>query len=158
MAISKLGGTTSDNWELISSVTPTAATASVNFTGLSPYRKLLIRWVGVVLNTSQVVGVRINNDSTGTNYTFMNSAGGYDDNEGAFYMAGTADTQQAGYGIFNNCDTTSIKELVNGGGSAGVNRSQVQGFYLASAIVTQINLITTSTFTAVGTVQLYGVK
>ena len=43
MAISKIGGGASDNWELISSVTPTAGSAAVNFTGLSPYKKFLVK-------------------------------------------------------------------------------------------------------------------
>ena len=63
MAISKIGGTGSDNWELISSVTPTAATAAVNFTGLSSYKKLMVVADGVTLSVTDELDIRINNDS-----------------------------------------------------------------------------------------------
>lgn len=161
MAISKLGGTTSDNWELISSVTPTNGAAAVNFTGLSLYKKLLLRWTGIVFAGNDNVIVRLNNDSSTSNYSyqyFSSTSYTFDDNDAGFIMS-TATTNHIGYCIFVNCDTTSIKMLTNGAGQAGAGtRSDFQGFYLGNAAVTQVNLVTGSTFTAVGTVALYGVK
>jgi hypothetical protein len=130
MAISRIGGTGSDNWELISSVTPTAATAAVNFTGLSPYRKLLVRFTGIVLNANDNVFIRLNNDSSSANYTYMLGASlVYDDNDGAFVLS-PGGTNHKGYAIFNNCDTASIKELVIGGGEGSSTRSQMQGRWI----------------------------
>lgn len=160
MAISKLGGTTSDNWELISSVTPTNGAAAVNFTGLSLYKKLMIRWTGIVLAGSDSAIVRLNNDSNTANYTYQYRTTTYvlDDNDGGFIMT-TSETNQLGYVFFADCDTNSIKTLTSGAGGPGSGtRTQFEGFYLASAPVTQVNLVTGSTFTAAGTVALYGVK
>lgn len=156
MSISKLGGTSSDNWELISSVTPTAASAAVNFTGLSPYKKLFVRWNGIVLNAMDGVYLRINNDS-GSKYNYQTGAGAYPLTTDSFKFFNSIDTSHRAYAILNNCDTASIKQLLEGAGGNSV-LYQVQGYYMASAVVTQINVITGSTFTAVGTVELYGVK
>lgn len=161
MSISKLGGTNSDNWELISSVTPTAATAAVNFTGLGVYRKFLVRWTGIVLNASESVYVRLNNDSSSANYAQQYqtpTATVYADTNAAFYFQSSS-ANHKGYAIFESCDTASIKTLTNGaGGSSSLVYAQAEGFYLGSAVISQINVVTGSTFTAVGTVALYGVK
>lgn len=165
MAISKLGGVASDNWELISSVVPTAATAAVNFTGISSYRKLMIRWTGIILNSANEVDVRLNNDS-GNNYNYYLTR-----NDGLVVGAAVANkivfgpgtfTSNEGYVIFSSCDNTGFKFIEDGmgmtGGTTGTTWGYYQGYYLASAVITQVNLITDSTFTAVGTVALYGVK
>ena len=53
----------SDNFELISSVTPTAGTTSVNFTSFAVYKKLLLVYQDIALSTNGVIRTRINNDS-----------------------------------------------------------------------------------------------
>lgn len=168
MAISKLGGGTSDNWELISSVTPTAASAAVNFTGLSPYKKLLLVWNGLVLNASSTLSIRLNNDSSAAYSYFWtddkdavgNQA--YDINFNFFdtsiFIAG-AGTSQKGILEFGNCDMTGLKTIVNGGNAqSGGESIGYWGYYFGTSVISQVNLITASTFTAVGIVSLYGVK
>jgi hypothetical protein len=170
MAISKIGGTASDNWVLISSVTPTAASAAVNFTGLTPYAKLLLIWDDTVLAATGSVSVRLNNDS-GSNYVYTNveySSAAADKYTNNFSIFGTeitfsiSGTNPQGMVEIHNCDTTGLKNIVNGANSGVVsgtrNLNQFYGYYKGSAIVTQINLITSSTFNASGTVYLYGVK
>jgi len=170
MAISKIGGTASDNWELISSVTPTAASAAVNFTGLTSYRKLLLMWDGLVLAATGSVSVRLNNDS-GSNYAYTNAeynSGGVDKYSNNFSIFATeigfsiSGTNPEGMVEIHNCDTTGLKNIVNGANGGVVsgtrNLNRFFGYYKASAIVTQVNLITSSTFNASGTVYLYGVK
>jgi hypothetical protein len=166
MAISKIGGSDSDNWELISSVTPTVSTAAVNFTGLSPYRKLLIMCDDI---TAGELSVRLNNDS-GSNYTFTyaksSSLGTPYFNRRVIFGTGfefnTSGTNGEGVLEFANCDTTGLKTITNGYGSGSSSGSDIfnnySGYYKASAVITEVNLVTTSTFTAVGTVALYGVK
>lgn len=157
MAISKIGGGTSDNWELISSVTPTALSASVNFTGLTPYRKLLVLWDG----TSSVAGVRLNNDS-GSNYAYQNLQ--YNTSSGVFSIGyqvfGTEINTDGsdGYVEFGNCDMTGLKTIVAGLGGSTTNRDQYQGYYKGTSIISQVNVIAGTTFTATGIVYLYGVK
>lgn len=164
MAISKLGGTGSDNWELISSVTPTAASAAVNFTGLGVYRKLMLVVDGAQLATSQTFNLRLNNDSN-NNYLAIGGAS----SSGTFnsytdrFTSSWQITQTLGIAmdsvvIIQNCDTTNIKTINGGGGSGSASRYADLGIYRATAIVTQVNLVTTSTFNATGTVALYGVK
>jgi hypothetical protein len=160
MAISKIGGTGSDNWELISSVTPTAASATVNFTGLTPYKKLMVVWKGIVLSASNEVDVRINNDSTSGAYMYYHfgSAGGTAllvDSK--IVMSSGAFANQDGFLVIDSCDNAGVKRIIDGGGAAN-SRANFAGIYFASAVVTQINVLTDSTFTAAGTVALYGVK
>jgi hypothetical protein len=160
MAISKIGGTGSDNWELISSVTPTAASATVNFTGLVPYRKLMVVWRGIVLATANEVDIRINNDSSSNVYMYYNttSTGGNNLNFGDKIITSAGTTiDQNGFLIIDSCDNTGIKRIVDGAGTLN-SRTNFSGIYFATAVVTQINVLTDSTFTAVGTVALYGVK
>lgn len=166
MAISKIGGSTSDNWELISSVTPTAATAAVNFTGLSLYKKLLVICDDI---TAGALSVRLNNDS-GSNYAYTavnyTSTGPTYSNTvvifGTEIALNTSGTNGEGVIEFANCDTTGLKTISNGFASGAASgtapRNQYSGYYKASAVVTQVNVVTTGTFSAVGTVALYGVK
>jgi hypothetical protein len=60
----------SDDFELISSVTPTAASTSVNFTSLDPFKKLLVICKDVELATTGIIRIRLNNDSNGDNYLY----------------------------------------------------------------------------------------
>lgn len=165
MAISKIGGTGSDNWELISSVTPTAATAAVNFTGLSPYKKLMVVANAVTLSTSNEIDLRINNDS-GNNYFYkiwtsaeVVKQRGFT-SKVEFSFAATTTTAMI---IIENCDNSGVKTISSGFGGTGSTTDQdsqfiENGIYLASAIVTQINVLTDVTFAGAGTVALYGVK
>ena len=162
MAISRIGGTGSDNWELISSVTPTAASAAVNFTGLSPYKKLLLRCTG--LSSSGAANIRLNNDS-GNYYDWQYLENAY--NAPEKYATGailTAQTSFAlniitkGFAIFSSCDNSGLKIMEQAASDKTQLAYQANGFYAASAIITEVNLVTGGTFNASGTVALYGVK
>lgn len=162
MAISKIGGTGSDYWELISSVTPTSGAAAVNFTGLSPYKKLMVVSNGVNLNGSATLAVRLNNDS-GNNYTFRSWESTATIKTSSFTSSitftGSTTAQTACVVAINNCDNAGLKVFDYGWGSyASINFFLDKGIYLASAIVTQVNVITSSTFNGTGTMALYGVK
>jgi hypothetical protein len=161
MAISKIGGTGSDNWELISSVTPTAASTAVNFTGLSPYKKLMVMWQGIVLAAATDVTVRLNNDfsQNHTNYRNTNSGSVGSSSFTTQWPFGDGGTvNQNGYAIVNNCDNAGVKILEDGYAVSSNTYGYYRGFYRGSAIINQVSFVTTSTFTAVGTVALYGVK
>jgi hypothetical protein len=163
MAISRIGGTGSDNWELISSVTPTAASAAVNFTGLSPYKKLLLRCTGLSL-VGGTASIRLNNDS-GNDYDWQYLENAY--NTADKYATGailTAQTSFAlniitkGFAIFSSCDNLGLKIMEQAASDKTQLAYQANGFYAASAIITEVNLVTGGTFDASGTVALYGVK
>jgi len=165
MAISKIGGTGSDNWELISSVTPTAASAAVNFTGLSPYKKLAIRVSGVVFGSSGILGIRLNNDS-GSNYdisyTLENATPRLAlevETHTYWYFSKQGSTNHLrGFVEIQNCDNSGIKILSSGYKEDDLMSTNYYGVYLASAVISQVNVISSTTFTAAGTVALYGVK
>jgi hypothetical protein len=156
MGISKIGGGGSDNWELISSVTPTASTTAVNFTGLSTYRKLLLLWSGI---SNYDTYVRLNNDS-GSNYAYTSLQ--YRIAYSEFFVVtnsvfGTSIglTGIAGYIEFGNCDMSGLKSITNGQGSY---TTQYQGYYKGTSLISQVNFLSSTAFTATGTVYLYGVK
>jgi hypothetical protein len=159
MAISKIGGTGSDNWELISSVTPTGGAAAVNFTGLSPYKKLMLVWDDVVLTTAQNFLIRVNNDSGFKYFTQWTTTSSIGLDQGSrWFIGGTGGENHTGYIIFSSADNAGVKLLDYGAEIGGANFAYFQGYYLASAVVSQVNFYSSSTFTAVGTVALYGVK
>lgn len=164
MAISKLGGTGSDNWELISSVTPTVSTAAVNFTGLSPYKKLMVVCRDINFAASSTLYLRLNNDS-GNNYSWTAWESTPDlqirGNEPYIKFSPNNSPMSIGIIAMNNCDNNGVKTLEFGFGGNGLTEiwQLENAIYLASAVVTQVNVITaSSTFLATGTVALYGVK
>jgi|688.fasta_scaffold176583_4 hypothetical protein len=162
MAISKIGGTGSDNWELISSVTPTAAAAAVNFTGLSPYKKLMVVADGVTLSVTEELDIRINNDSA-NKYLYSFWSGAEQVTQAGFTSKlsfTNSTTTISAMVVIENCDNAGVKFINKGfGGATGTTTQFLEsGIYLASAIVTQINVIVDNTFAGAGTMSLYGVK
>ena len=104
MAISKLGGTGSDNWELISSVTPTALAAAVNFTGLGVYRKLMIVFYDLVLSSAGTLSIRLNNDSTSK---YMSASSYATSGIATSFSVSASYANHSGYASLIDCDTTS---------------------------------------------------
>ena len=174
MGASQVPATTgSDNFVLISSVTPTASVNTISFTSISGYKKLalLVKDPGLSANAS--VSVTFNSD-TGSNYPV--SFVSYNDSTGALYdatstittgiqiFAGAASGIAKAHLIIENTDTTGMKTFsglsgYNNPGVAVANPT-ISGAYYATAAITTVTLtITTSSvnFTAAGTVALYGV-
>ena len=164
------GGTTSDNYALISSVTPTNGSSTLSFTGISGYRKLMLKTYQPGLSGGATITLTFNSD-TGTNYAYQ--AAGMVASSGAVaatYRAGAA----TGFAfpsvisgnleqnlIINDTNTTGVKTLsgfIYGGTFGGQTYPEFNGMYFASAAITTVTLtVTTQTFTAAGTVALYGV-
>lgn len=165
MAISQFPSPSdSDNYVLISSVTPTAASSSVDFTSLSTYKKFLITMRDVTLATTGVVRIRINNDS-GSNYlnnyfNWVSSSTTIETNfsSGFFVTTTNSTTQQTRYLKIENADQEGIK-LASGAARVGSSYT-ITGdtLYLATGVITQLNVVTTTTFNAAGTIALYGAK
>lgn len=160
MSISSIGKSSSDNYELISSVTPTAASAAVNFTGLSVYRKLILVYSGVTLGSAGNNSLRLNNDS-GSKYTyFTDSTGGTTIANGlvtSFVLSGSSASTRSGYFRIGSCDNTGVKVIEDGYDYVNA-QGNMAGVYLASAIISEINFLTSTTFAGAGTVSLYGAK
>lgn len=168
MSISKLGVSTgSDNWELISSVTTPGSVTAVNFTSLSVYRKLALRWSNVELNSATYFRVRLNNDSASnydTSYAFEDTQMRLRVNMGEtdFRPMSSDSIIQSGFLEIVNCDTTGLKYIVDGYVlNATTNTYKANnhyGIYRASAVISQVNLIFGTITTGAGTVALYGAK
>lgn len=160
MTISKIGGTGSDNWELISSTTTTGGAAAVNFTGLSSYRKLMLVFPGISTTTNQDARIRLNNDTTAKYFNIITSSTGTIgvSNQFNFTFNVSGSATHNGYAIFSATDTTGVKILETGVDSCGTTSGYAQGYYLASAAITQVNFYTASTFIGGDPIALYGVK
>jgi len=161
----------SDNWVLISSVSPTASTTSVSFTSISGYKKLLLKVIAPGSAANIVPIVRFNSD-TAANYAYS-SIRSYGTQLGG--LLATNDTSvklTGGAGISSNqfygelmiidTNTTGVKNLSGfSGGSDGSNTyifPSITGSYFASAAITTVAFSTTSSnFDGAGTVALYGV-
>jgi hypothetical protein len=163
MAISKIGGTGSDNWELISSVTPTVSTAAVNFTGLGVYKKLMVVCKDLNYAASATLRLRLNNDS-GTNYSWTAWESTPDlqitGNDTSIKFSPNNTPMSIAVIAMTSCDNSGIKLLEMGfGGNTLTEIWKLENaIYLANAVVSQVNVIIGSTFLATGTVALYGVK
>jgi len=167
-------GATSDNWVLISSVTPTAFASSVAFTSISGYKKLLVRVVEPNTTGTASFNLTFNSDS-GAKYSYA-SIGTFTSG-GTSYPLSAGDTNNtliplsAGgvYGntlsafiLINETNTTNVKTFTGGAtwtvdSSGGGGYPNLSGQYYASAAITTVTFSTTSTFTGAGTVALYGV-
>ena len=160
MAISKLGGVASDNWELISSVVPTPGATAVNFTSLATYKKLLVVVDNAQSNVSAQLLLRLNNDSGAGQYWYsaILDTGNVAVTTATNWPLNNSATNHYAFMIISSCDTNGLKMLDNGGGS-DTDRNFFSGFYKASAAVSQVNVVLNSSFFNVaGTIALYGVK
>jgi len=160
-------GGSSDNYVLISSVTPTAAATTVSFTSISGYKKLMLRTLKPGLGTTGTVTLTFNSDS-GTNYAYQ--AVEYTASSGAaLTIYRGSDATGIAFGtntgtleqnlIINDANTTGVKTISGFvyAGTGGKAYPALQGMYFASAAITTVTLTVTTTFAASGTVALYGV-
>jgi hypothetical protein len=166
-------GSGSDNWVLISSVSPTSLASSVAFTSIAGYKKLLLKVVEPNTSATATFTLRFNSDS-GANYSY--AANSTSTTGGTSYPYSTGDTNatsiplgSGAYGntvsafiLINEANTTNVKTFsgaatwtVDSIGGAGT--PNLTGQYYASAAITTVTFLTSSAFTSAGTVALYGV-
>ena len=161
---------TTDNYVLISSVTPTAAASTLTFTGISGYRKLMLRTYRPGLSATSTVTLTFNGD-TGSNYAYqalsiVSTSGvnsvvlGTGANTGIPFASAASGGLEQNL-IINDTNTTGVKTFsgfVIGGTAGNIVYPQFNGMYFASAAITSITYtVTTNTFLASGSVALYGV-
>ena len=167
MAVSSLVPTTtatSDNYVLISSVTPTNGSATVSFTGISGYRKLMLRHVDTTLTGSGYISITFNSD-TGTNYAYSRVTGTstisniQTQKDTKIALDASSSTAQLGATyIIDGITSTGPKTFTGFGSVSGTTVQTMQGVYVSSVAITSVTVTATSTtFTAAGTVALYGV-
>ena len=159
-----------DNYVLISSVTPTAASSTLSFTGISGYRKLLLRTLNPGLSSTSTITLTFNGDS-GTNYSYQSVARSSTTGTASSVLNASAGTGLALPSIpsggliqnliINDTNTTGVKTFagwIAKGDGGNTVYPEINGMYFASAAITSVTLtVTTNTFAATGTVALYGV-
>jgi hypothetical protein len=156
MAVSTVTGLEpADNWQLIAANTVTSGTTT-SFTGLSGYRKLMVTFKGVTVNSSSWLYLRFNADSTATNYGstsgFYANSGGNSAND-LILLTGITTTGMTGYAVFNSTDKTTPKFLEDSGGSV---LGYSNGIYLGTSAITAVEVFSGATYTA-GSISLYGI-
>jgi hypothetical protein len=149
--------TASDNWVQISSVTPTAGVTTLSFTSIAGYKKLMLTINGVTLASSGNISLRLNNDSA-SNYVKTSSSAQSAFGTSILLNTNTASAITAVVEV-NSTDNTGLKTLSGNSATTAVGAYEymIRGLYLASASITQVNLVSSQNFNAVGTVALYGV-
>jgi hypothetical protein len=160
-------GAESDNWTLISSVTPTAGATTVTFSSIASHKKLMLR----LNNFTTSIGnfsVTFNGD-TGAKYSIYGLGMGssslttpYQATNATNLLLGSALNAGQGVLTIEEADTASIKNIwgyMKAGNPGGnVVYPSFLGSYVASAAISSITLTTVATFNAVGTIQVWGVS
>lgn len=151
----------SDNWVQISSVTPTASASTVSFTSISGYKKLMLKVNGISAGSLLTF-----NSDTGANYWYSNLQQSNTTFSGAVTAADTSVglTNGASTSVVFTVNETNTSGLKNFNGfstyfsGVTVSKPTLQGAYFGTAAITTVTLTTVSgTYTATGTVTLYGV-
>ena len=146
--------TPSDNWVQIAATNPAAT--SLNFTGISGYKKLMFFWSGTGQSATTI---RFNSDS-GSKYQYTGTSlststpyvvTSFSPLTTNLSTGGTIDTAKM---FINSADNAGLKTTEYYMVSSSV-ASYGTGLYQASAAITSINFTWGSTFST--TVYLYGV-
>jgi hypothetical protein len=172
MGASQVPATTgSDNWVLISSVTPTASASTLSFTSISGYKKLLLSVRSPGSSAPATYNLTFNSD-TGTNYIYTiqlwsastgstSFTSGYPSSATNINFGSHTSGNLATHLIFNDTNTSGMKNIsgyMMGGAGTNIIYA-VQGAYFGSSSISTVTLTLTggTTFAATGTVALYGV-
>ena len=154
---------TSDNYVLISSVSPVAAASTVSFTSISGYRKLMFKATATTLVTGGIVNLTFNGD-TGTNYAYakFNGTSTLSNNQTQvatkIELGTTNNTLTPGLLLeIDGITSTGPKTFTGFGNTGGDTTALINGAYIATAALTTVTWTATTTFSGAGTVALYGV-
>jgi hypothetical protein len=156
MAVSKLNPITDDNWVLVSTNSPSAATTST-FSSLSGYKSYMLIWKMSTFSGNGTGLIRFNGDSTEGNY---GGGGQYGTATGASNSGlilgpyfGLSWAPMGGHMIVDNANKAVPKNIKIIGGMTTIAGSQ--SWYGVDAI-TSIELSISGGETFTGTVSLYG--
>lgn len=164
MAVGTVSGSTSDNWQLIATNTPSAASSST-FSSISGYKTLMLVYSGTFTasgnGTNTEFRLTFNSDTTLANYggaqVLWQGLGTYNGTNAYIpfigYQENLSSTTGAivQYGIINNANS-NIPKIIELGGS---RTTAATGIYIGNAI-TSITLAP-GTGTITGNFYLYGI-
>ena len=152
MAVGTVSSTTSDNWQLISTTSISAGTATpITFSSVSGYKTLMLSFKNVTTSVDSYLIVRFNNDTSYGTYAVSNSGWNY------FIIGPNGTTgQRAGVAIIYDADKTLPHKVETSGYDTAANTPLA--YYTDPVAITRIDLIAREggTFSA-GTVYLYGI-
>lgn len=141
-----------DNWQLITSVTPSGT--SVTFNSFSGYKHIWIVGKDITTSGAAYFCMRPNNDTSAGSYaTFYNNG-----TESTFFLNGNQNGTRAFHGKIYNVDKT-IPHLIEPHGAGGVPSDGGISVYTNPVAITSLVIYTyggTVTFTG-GTMYLYGI-
>lgn len=153
MAVGTVSGINqTDNWQLISSVTPSGT--AVTFNSISGYSRLMVVYKAMTMSASVWIYLRVNNDATAGNYASMaayTSANNLESNN-YIVLAGTTSNSHSGMVVIENADKSTPHQVSQ---IASANISQYTAAILSSSPITRVDILG-GTFTG-GTVELWGV-
>ena len=153
MAVGTVSGVNqTDNWQLISSVTPSST--AVTFNSISGYSRLMVVYKVMTTSASVWIYLRVNNDATAGNYASCSTYTSADQLQSNSYIVlnGTQGNTHSGLVVIENTDKSiphQISDLAN------VFVSSYTGAILLASPITRVDILG-GTFTG-GTVELWGV-
>ena len=162
MATGTVSSIAGDNWQTITTVTPTTGTTAT-FSSIAGYKTLMLAWSGVNLGTNGNLSITFNGSSTG--YASLTQVNGQNDYsytkielENPTYGAGT--TNHTGYINITNPLATAPKITNSLAGSTGGGTVVLgNAMWNNTAAITSIVVTSTTAFsgTNTGTFTLYGI-
>lgn len=171
MAIASFNKPKTDNWELITTSSPSGLTTITLSSIDTFYQKLYLTWNLTSSLSNSQINLTINND-TGNNYLSTAIAPTSASTGAAFaadaakvdkhilHIAGVSSTAWIGYLEISDASTNYAKllhsEAVASGGTYTVV-TQANGIYDASAALSRLDIVTSGSALS-GTVKLYGVR
>lgn len=157
MAVGTVSSVEQDNWQLIATNTPSAASSS-SFTSISGYKKLMLVFSGN-RSDAEAFWIRFNGDTTAANYggasaLYATANGTWNAGNAYIPFIGYVDGSTTGTVAcavidYVNVDTPKLMQIT------GTRTTVGNGVYLGNAI-TSI-LVSTNVGTFTGTLTLYGI-
>lgn len=162
MATGTVSSFTDDNWQLIQTSNATSGT-SINFTGIIGYKKLMLKWISVNLNSTGQLFLTLNNDTSyyATRTYGKFSYGTWDSwhTTGKMQLCTTSYSNNFnGYITIDNALQVDAVKYMDGMFLDQSYSSVGEGGYMGTGPITSIQFKTDSgqTFSS-GTLSLYGI-
>lgn len=148
MATGTVSSITGNNWQLISSVTPTNGTLSTTFSSITGYQTIMIVLSGIVASTTDTMYLHFNGDTTAGDY--------YGTQPGVLFGRTFTGSAQGRYAMVYDVDK-SIPHRVDVPASTADGTMVMSLWSIASPITSIACTFGSATFTAAGTIALYGI-
>lgn len=160
MATGSVSAIDQDNWQLISTTSFNGSSQYTLATGLAGYKSLMVVWKAVSKSNNSKAMVQFNADTTSGNYSstsWWTETTNISWVRNGMAISSSADfsTDEGGYAIFDNCNTSTLPVITRDAGGQGV--SGAKGLWFGYTPVTSVNFRSQSGQEwNEGTVKLFG--